>query len=138
MYKLQHKKRVLKSIEFYSEIIYINCHVTQTFTQSSNNTIHSKQQTTKLETIKEQITRLFFYVLLTVHLSTSLDNDQLDTHLLHFTIRPLHSSTRFKHYMFIIRRLNCIYAASGIVLSVSGRPVHRLRENSYICIFIVL
>ena len=25
--------------------------------------------------------------------------------------------------------LNCIDAASGIVLSVSGRPVHRLREN---------
>jgi hypothetical protein len=30
--------------------------------------------------------------------------------------------------MFIIRRLNCVDAASGIVLSVSGRPVHRLRE----------
>jgi hypothetical protein len=27
--------------------------------------------------------------------------------------------------MLIIRRLNCIDAASGIVLSVSGRPVHR-------------
>ena len=24
---------------------------------------------------------------------------------------------------------NCIHAASGIVLSVSGRPVHRLREG---------
>ena len=32
--------------------------------------------------------------------------------------------------MLIIRRLNCIDAASGIVLSVSGRPVHSLRENS--------
>jgi len=31
--------------------------------------------------------------------------------------------------MLIIRRLNCIDAASGIVLSVSGSPVHRLREN---------
>ena len=31
--------------------------------------------------------------------------------------------------MLIIRRLNCIDAASGIVFSVSGRPVHRLREN---------
>jgi hypothetical protein len=28
--------------------------------------------------------------------------------------------------MFIIRRLNCIDAASGIVLSVSGRPVPNL------------
>jgi hypothetical protein len=31
--------------------------------------------------------------------------------------------------MLIIRRLNCIDAASGVVLSVSGRPVHRLGEN---------
>ena len=32
---------------------------------------------------------LNFYVLLTVHLSIILDNDQLDTHLLYFTIRLL-------------------------------------------------
>ena len=32
---------------------------------------------------------LVFYVLLTVHLSIRLDNDQLDTHLLYFTIRLL-------------------------------------------------
>ena len=36
---------------------------------------------------------------------TSLDNDQLDAHLLYFTIRPLQSSTCFEHYMLIIRRL---------------------------------
>ena len=42
-------------------------------------------------------------------------NDQLDTHLLYFTIRLLKSSTRFEHYMLIIRRLNCIDAASDIV-----------------------
>ena len=59
----------------------------------------------------------------------ALDNDQLGAHLLCFTIRPLQSSTCFEHYMLIIRRLNCIDAASGIVLSVSGHPVHRLREN---------
>ena len=69
------------------------------------------------------------YVLLTVHRSISLDNDQLDAHLLYFTIRPLQSSTCFEHYMLIIRRLNCIDAASDIVLSVSDRQVHRLREN---------
>jgi len=69
------------------------------------------------------------YVLLTVHLSISLDNDQFDAHLLYFTIRPLQSSTCFEHYMLIIRRLSCIAAASGIVLSVSDPPVHRLREN---------
>ena len=32
-----------------------------------------------------------FYVLLTVHLGIILDNDQLDTHLLYFTIRLLNS-----------------------------------------------
>ena len=31
--------------------------------------------------------------------------------------------------MLIIRRLNCIDAASGIVLLISCRPVHRLRQN---------
>ena len=31
----------------------------------------------------------YFYVLLTVRLSVILDNDQLDTHLLYFTIRLL-------------------------------------------------
>jgi len=71
-----------------------------------------------------------FYVLFTVHLSISLDNDQLDAHLLYFTMRLLCSSTCFKLYMLIIRRLNCIDAATGIVLSVSDRPVHSLRENS--------
>jgi len=39
------------------------------------------------------------------------------------------SSKCFELYMLIIRRMNCIDAASGIVLSVSGRPVHRLTEN---------
>ena len=56
-----------------------------------------------------------YYVLLTVYLSIILDNDQRDAYLLYFTIRPLKSSTCFEHYMLIIRRLNCIDAASGIV-----------------------
>jgi len=57
---------------------------------------------------------------LIAHLSISLDNDQLDAHLLYFTKRLLKSSTCFEQYMLIIRRLNCIDAASGFVLSVSG------------------
>jgi len=65
------------------------------------------------------------YVLLTVHLEISLDNGQLDAHLLYFTIRPLQSSKSFEHYMLIIRRLNCIDPTSGFFFSVSGRPVHR-------------
>jgi len=44
-----------------------------------------------------------------------LDNDQLDTHLLYFTIRLLWSFTCSEHYMLIIRRLNYIDAASGII-----------------------
>jgi hypothetical protein len=32
--------------------------------------------------------------------------------------------------MLIIRRMNCTDAASGIVLSVSARPVHKLNEFS--------
>ena len=44
-----------------------------------------------------------------------LGNDQPDTQLLYFTIRLLWSSPCFEHYMLIIRRLNCIDAASGIV-----------------------
>jgi len=71
----------------------------------------------------------YFYVLLTVHLGIILDNDQLDTHLLYFTIVSLQFPTCFEHYMLIIRGLNCIDAASGFTLSVSGRPVHGLREN---------
>ena len=69
---------------------------------------------------------LFFrYILLTVHFSITLHNDQLDSHLLYFTIRPLKSSTCFEHYMLIIRRVNCIDTASGIVpLNLyTGRPL---------------
>ena len=33
--------------------------------------------------------------------------------------------------MLIIRRLNCIDTASGIVFSVGGRPVHSLRDFSF-------
>ena len=59
--------------------------------------------------------------------SVSLDNDQLDAHLLCFTIRPLKSSTCLEPYMLIIRSLNSIDAASGIVFSVAVRytPTHR-------------
>ena len=50
-----------------------------------------------------------------LNVRVGLDNDQLDAHLLYFTIRPLQSSTCFDHYMLIIRRLNCFDAASDIV-----------------------
>ena len=69
---------------------------------------------------KTETCRVFFYVLFTVHLSIILDNDQRDAHLLYFSICFLHSSTCFEHYMLIIRRMNCIDAVSGIVLSVQS------------------
>ena len=63
-----------------------------------------------------------------MHVSIGLDNDQLDAHLLYFTIRPLQLSTCFEHYMLIISMLNCIDATFGIFLLVSGLPVHRFRD----------
>ena len=49
-------------------------------------------------------------------LSIILGDDQLDTQLFYFTILfLLLSSTCFEHYMLIIRKLNFIDAASGIV-----------------------
>jgi len=39
---------------------------------------------------------IFFYVLLTVYLSITLVNDQLDAQLLNFLIHLLQSSTRFE------------------------------------------
>ena len=61
-----------------------------------------------------------------------LDNDHLDTHLLYFTIRLLKSSTCFEHYMFIIRRLNRIDAASGIV-TLSQWPYGAQVERVQVC-----
>jgi len=77
------------------------------------------------------ITQPFRLVLCIVamHLITNLGNDQLDTQLLYFTIGLLWYSTCFEHYMLIIRRLNFIDAASGIVTLSKWCPVHRLREN---------
>ena len=41
------------------------------------------------DTSRLRLISSLFYVLLTVHLSIILDNDQLDTNLLYFTIRLL-------------------------------------------------
>ena len=40
---------------------------------------------------------------------------------------PLHVSSTF---VFIVRRSKLYYTASGIIIPVGGRPVHRLREDS--------
>jgi len=41
---------------------------------------------------------------------------------------PLHVSSNF---VLFIRKSNCINTASGIVFSVSDRPVCKLRRNSF-------
>ena len=66
---------------------------------------------------------------LQTHFILILDNDQRDAHLLYFTIYLSYSSTCFEHFVLIIRGMNCIDAASGIVLSISAHPVHRLGKN---------
>ena len=65
-------------------------------------------------------------------LTIIVDNDQLDTHLLYFTTHLLWSSTCFEHYMIIIRRLNCIDAASGIV-TLSKWPSGAQVERELLC-----
>ena len=37
---------------------------------------------------------------------------------------------RFEHYVLVIRRSKLYYTASGIIIPVGDRPVHRLRADS--------
>jgi len=72
---------------------------------------------------------IFFYVSLTVHLSIALANDQLDAQIFNTFITIL--------YMYMFRAISCPSSGGQIVLiqhlvsslSVSDRPVHRLRKN---------
>jgi hypothetical protein len=71
-----------------------------------------------------------FDVSLTVHLSITLANDQLDAHIFNAFITIL--------YMYMFRAVSCLSSGGQIVLiqhmvlslSVSDRLVHRLRKNS--------
>jgi len=83
-----------------------------------------------------------FYVLLTVHISINLDNDQLDAHQHYFTIRqyntsiqyyiPLHvSSITCAHHQEVF---NCIGAASGIVLCKQVSCLGLLEYNLLHCL----
>ena len=58
---------------------------------------------------------VFFYVLLTVHLSIILVINQLNAQNLVFLISLLYASTFFEHYVLIIRRSKLCYTASVIV-----------------------
>jgi len=77
-----------------------------------------------------QLTTIFFYVLLTVHLSIFVSViNQLDAQNFCFTIGLFHASTCFEHHVPIIIRSKLYYTACGIIPPVGGRPVHRLRES---------
>ena len=86
---------------------------------------HKKYQKIEASGSKWHVLSVFLNILLTVHLSIILDNDQLDTHYKAFIIilymfRALHAHHQeFELYW-------CIWYRH----SVSGRPVHRLREFS--------
>jgi len=74
------------------------------------------------------------FVLLTVHLSIILDNDQLDIQLLYFKIHLLNSTTCFEHYMLITRQLYFIDATSGnVTLSKWPSGAHIEREVLCTC-----
>jgi len=65
------------------------------------------------------IANVFFYILLTLHLSIFiLVINQLDAQNLRFTINLFHASTCFEHHVLIIRRSKFYYTASGIVTSI--------------------
>jgi hypothetical protein len=67
-----------------------------------------------------------------VHLSITLDNDQLDTHIFNTFIAIL--------YMYVFRAISCLSSGGQIVLiqhlvsslSVSDRPVHRCALDGHL------
>ena len=65
--------------------------------------------------IDNQNTHFIYDVLLTVHLSIILVNNQLNAQILFFIISLLYLSTCFEHYVLIIRRSKLYYTASGII-----------------------
>ena len=74
--------------------------------------------------------RLWYYI--------SLDNDKLDAHLLCFTIRPLHSSTCFEHYMLIIRRLialtqHLVSSSQSVAVQCTGWERTALQFSLNLC-----
>jgi len=59
-------------------------------------------------------------------------------HKVCFTVSLFHASTRFEHHVLIIRRLKLCYAASGIITTIGGSLVHRLREDWLLILLLLL
>ena len=57
--------------------------------------------------------------------------NQLDAQNCYFTISLFRASTCFEHNVLVIRRSKFYYSASCIIISIGGRPVHMLREDSF-------
>ena len=57
--------------------------------------------------------------------------NQLDAQNFCFTISLFHASTCFEHHV-LVRRPKLYYTESGIVTPIDGRPVHRLKEDSFL------
>ena len=69
--------------------------------------------------MKETCIPVYFYVLLTVHLSIFiLVINQLDAQTFCFTIGLFHASTCFDHHVLIIRKSKVYYTASGIITPI--------------------
>jgi hypothetical protein len=66
-----------------------------------------------------------FDVMLTVHLSINLVNDQLDTKFFYFLIRLLQSSTCFEQRRAHHQEIKFYLYSIWSLHYVSGRPVHR-------------
>ena len=75
----------------------------------------------KLETYQGKV---FFDVLLTVHLSVFiLVINQLYAQNLFYN-NLIHASTFFEHHVLIVRKSKLYYTASGIIIPAGDRPVH--------------
>jgi len=72
-----------------------------------------------------------FYVLLTVHFSIILDNDQLDAHLLYFILQYVYYNPVHDSSIICSSSVRWILLMQHLVssLSVSSRPVHRFSLN---------
>jgi len=75
----------------------------------------------------------FFDVLLTVHLSIFISViNQLDAQNLCFTISFISCLYLFRAHVLIIRRPKLHYTASGIIIPIGGRLVHRLLCSKHV------
>jgi len=93
--------------------------------------IHFLRISWKTSQLRPKNTGKHFFFWLTVHLSITLENDQLDTHLFYFILQYVYYNPL--HVSIIICSLsggwNVLMLHLVSSLSESDRPVHRLKED---------